>query len=76
MWEFQMANTIAEESGVPSMHDGPLKWKFSSQYWYKVNWNVAIDSTNRRIGVGIIVRDYKGQVSVTRSKTLNVFKNL
>ncbi len=29
---------------------------------YKISWNVAIDSKNRRIGIGIIARDCEGQV--------------
>jgi hypothetical protein len=35
----------------------------------KVNWDVAIDSPNRRIGIDIIVRDHEGCVIVARSTT-------
>jgi ribonuclease HI len=37
---------------------------------YKVNWDVAINSTMRTMGVGIIVRDNRGQVHAASSKTI------
>jgi hypothetical protein len=42
-----MPNTTAEESGVPTTYVGPVKWKFPSQFGYKVNWDVVIDSMRR-----------------------------
>jgi hypothetical protein len=30
---------------------GSVKWKNPLQSWYKINWDVAIDSSNGRIGV-------------------------
>jgi ribonuclease HI len=38
---------------------------------YKVNWDVAINSTLRIMGVGIIVRDHMGQVHAASSKTIH-----
>lgn len=35
----------------------------------KVNWNVAIDSLNGRIGIGIIVLDHEECIIVARSIT-------
>jgi hypothetical protein len=37
-------------------------WKAPLPGMYKINWNVAIDSKNRRMGSGIIARDCEGQV--------------
>lgn len=34
-----------------------------------MNWDVAIDSPNRRIGIGIIMWDHEGCVNVARSIT-------
>jgi ribonuclease HI len=35
-----------------------------------VNWDAALDSVNRRMGVGILVRDHLGMVIAARSHTL------
>lgn len=39
---------------------------------YKVDWDVSIDSTNKRMDTDIIVRDCVSQVSATKSKTIYV----
>jgi hypothetical protein len=54
-----------------------VDWQTLPQEMYKVNWDMAIDSTNRRKGIDIIVRDNVGMVNAARSLTLFVLcKNL
>jgi hypothetical protein len=52
------------ESGVDH-----LRWKAHLVDIHKANWYVAIDKTNGRMGLGDIVRDYKGDVIAAKSLT-------
>ena len=45
------------------------KWMAPSHGWYKANWDVAIDKSKERVGVGVILRDERGQVLAAMSKT-------
>ncbi|XP_042980142.1 uncharacterized protein LOC122310312 [Carya illinoinensis] len=38
------------------------KWSKPSQNNFKLNWDAAVKAKERRIGIGVIVRDYQGQV--------------
>jgi ribonuclease HI len=40
-----------------------------SQGWYKANWDVAIDNLKGRVGLGVILRDERGQMLAAMSKT-------
>jgi len=42
---------------------------------YKVDWDAAADKKKRRIGLGIVVRDYEGVVLAARSTTKNFLAN-
>ncbi|XP_059436609.1 uncharacterized protein LOC132169617 [Corylus avellana] len=44
-------------------------WLAPTQGWYKANWDVAIDKLNERVGIGVVLRDEKGQVIATMCKT-------
>jgi hypothetical protein len=39
---------------------------------YKINWDVATDSKNKRLGIGIIAWDYEGQVIAAKCPTICV----
>lgn len=40
----------------------PLRWKKPKEGVYKINWDAATKSADGKIGIGVIARDYKGQV--------------
>ena len=46
-----------------------IKWMAPTHGWYKVNWDVAIDKSQGRVGIGAIIRDEKGQTLAALSKT-------
>jgi hypothetical protein len=50
-----------------SIEEGHLLWKNLPPCLYKVNWDVVIDSTDTRLGIGVIVRDHMGYTIVVRS---------
>ena len=34
-------------------------WSAPTREWHKVNWDVAIDKLNERVGIGVVLRDEK-----------------
>lgn len=43
----------------------PGAWKALTGGFVKVNWDAHVDMINRRIGIGVLVRDYIGEVLAT-----------
>lgn len=68
--EYREANTMEAMVVLNREPVIPIKWQAPPPGVYKVNWDVAIDSTNRRMGIGIIVRDSLGRVEAARSQTI------
>lgn len=75
----ELLQTVIQALGVIADHEStsaevlPNKWASPLFRRYKVNWDVALDSHNKRMGIGVIVRDYKGRATVAQSKTFNTF---
>jgi hypothetical protein len=40
--------------------DQGLQWMKLAEGWLKINWDASVDSTRRRIEVGVVVRDHEG----------------
>jgi hypothetical protein len=70
--DFKRANVPTEkENDFQAIPVPPVQWKAPSLGLYKINWDAAIDMKNRRMGVGIIARDYQVLVVAARSLTLH-----
>jgi ribonuclease HI len=70
--DFKRANVPTEkENDFQAIPVPPVQWKAHSLGLYKINWDAAIDMKNRRMGVGIIARDYQGLVVAAHSLTLH-----
>lgn len=48
----------------------PICWSNPPPNRYKVNWDAAIDLKEKRIGIGVIIRDHRGLVFAAQSKTI------
>ena len=46
----------------------PKQWKPSPESWCKVNVDAAIDHQSQRAGLGVVIRNYKGDVVVAAIK--------
>jgi hypothetical protein len=44
-----------------------LRWQCLLESFVKVNWNATVDKDNRKMGIGMIIRDYEGKVLATLS---------
>jgi hypothetical protein len=49
--------------------DRDSRWVAPTQGGHKANWDVAIDKSKGKVGIGVIIRDEKGQFFVDTSKT-------
>jgi hypothetical protein len=46
-----------------------VKWRSPPPGWVKVNWDVAVDKSNGRIGLGVVIRDHTGKLCAAKSLT-------
>lgn len=37
-------------------------WQRPPRDILKINWDASLDSTNQKIGIGVVIKNYKGQV--------------
>ena len=45
-----------------------VKWNPHSFGRYKLNWDVALDSSHKVMGIGVVVRDYNSAVIVAQGR--------
>ncbi|XP_062166703.1 uncharacterized protein LOC133872984 [Alnus glutinosa] len=43
--------------------NGELRWKVHMDGFVKVNWDAAVENTKKKMGIGVIIRDSKGEVA-------------
>jgi ribonuclease HI len=48
----------------------PPKWKVPVGGWLKLNWDATVNKQSKRMGIGIIVRDEKGEFVAAMAKVL------
>lgn len=60
--DYKAAKVNEAVYNVSPIVSAPKKWQVHPNGMYKINWNAALDSKTRRIGISIIVRDFEGQV--------------
>ncbi|XP_059445374.1 uncharacterized protein LOC132177155 [Corylus avellana] len=73
----EVTNRGVEEYMKANMHnhsqrgddESPTRWKAPENGWVKVNWDIALDKANGRIGVGVIVRNEAGRVIAAKGST-------
>lgn len=46
-----------------------INWRPPPLGWLKVNWDAAVDKSNGRIGLGVVIRDHLGQMYASKSQT-------
>ncbi|KAL5742583.1 hypothetical protein ACOSP7_011960 [Xanthoceras sorbifolium] len=46
------------------------RWRAPSPGWFKINSDVAVDVRGRRLGFGVVIRDYTGKVLVSYTSLL------
>lgn len=43
------------------------RWRAPEASFIKTNWDAALDEENKKMGIGIIIRDREGEILVTLS---------
>jgi hypothetical protein len=67
--EFRRTNSSYLSIATDEREVHHVKWFPPSEGKYKVNWDAAIDTVNKRLGIGLIVRNHNGLVIAARSQT-------
>ena len=60
--EFKKVNMQESTNGAVENIDREKKWEAPPHGWYKVNWDVAIDKVQQRMGVGVVIKEENWQV--------------
>ena len=50
-----------------------IHWTPPLQNLFKTNWGIASCKEKQRLGIGIIIRDYKGLMYAAQSQTVEIF---
>ncbi|XP_059436174.1 uncharacterized protein LOC132169106 [Corylus avellana] len=62
LWEKSIEQQEDKAETAPNEPTPFLRWTAPVYNTYKANWDVSVKPVSRHFGVGIIVRDYMGQV--------------
>lgn len=63
MKEFQNAESVLKNPLTSTRRvDRAIKWLKPDENVYKANWDAALDVMSKKMGCGIIVRDWQGEV--------------
>lgn len=54
----------------------PGTWHKPMEGFYKANWDASLDKVERRMGMGIVVRDHKGTLQATLCATMDFVSDL
>ena len=63
---YELATNAEEHRGAEQV-EHPVMWIKPDRDWAKVNVDTAIDKGSRRMGLGIILRDHKGNFLAAKS---------
>ncbi|XP_042987158.1 uncharacterized protein LOC122315356 [Carya illinoinensis] len=50
-----------------------VKWSPPPKNMFKMNWDAAVDKTKCRVGIGVIVRDHRGQMTTALRKRRSLY---
>jgi ribonuclease HI len=70
--DFKQANQLCGNQNEVSENMGEEKWKPPPENTLKINWDAAVDSKIGIIGLGIIVRDERGDFIEAETKYLRL----
>nr|POE76998.1 hypothetical protein CFP56_57524 [Quercus suber] len=57
---------------IPSVrHAAPRKWSPLEQDWWKVNFDGTMSGESEEIGVGVIVRNFRGEVKTALAEKIS-----
>ncbi|KAL5776482.1 hypothetical protein ACOSP7_009408 [Xanthoceras sorbifolium] len=45
------------------------RWEAPSPNWFKINSDTAVDSVRKRVGLGVVIRDWQGRVMASLSQS-------
>jgi hypothetical protein len=68
--EFQRCSSLGGETRKERVRE-QICWQPPYEDIIKINWDAALDSCNKRVGLGIIAKDYRGGFLAAINKSLS-----
>jgi len=65
--QFRQATAVDEAPGVNPKYS---RWTKPPIGWLKTNWDAAIDVERKKMGLGVVVRDARGEVQVAMAQVI------
>ncbi|XP_041020422.1 uncharacterized protein LOC121262053 [Juglans microcarpa x Juglans regia] len=63
--EFKLAQTVVEKSCLSRTIGRQMRWKKPNRGQVKVNWDATIDQKQKKMGIGVVIRDEMGEALTT-----------
>ena len=70
--QFRRVNQTVLGQGDEPVPDKQIRWTPPPVESYKANWDAAINLKEKKVGIGVIIRDYQGWVFAALSKTIQI----
>ncbi|KAF5481359.1 hypothetical protein F2P56_002016 [Juglans regia] len=59
---FQLAQQNAKQNPIPRVDRGAVSWSRPRESFVKANWDAAMSRKDRKVGLGVVIRDEEGEI--------------
>jgi hypothetical protein len=63
--QIQKPQVSGVELDISDSQPSVVRWTNPPSNTYKANWDIALDSNRKRMGIGVVIRDEQGYVTTT-----------
>jgi hypothetical protein len=65
LWRHSNSLTLGKYGSIERVIIEGVQWEATKNGFIKINWDATVDKGRRKMGIGVVVRDGKGEVFVT-----------
>jgi hypothetical protein len=65
LWRHSNSLTLGKYGSIERVIIEGVRWEATKNGFVKINWDAAMNKGRRKMGIGVVVRDDKGEVFVT-----------
>ncbi|KAF5442058.1 hypothetical protein F2P56_037243 [Juglans regia] len=69
---FQLAQQNAKQNPIPRVDRGAVSWSRPRESFVKANWDAAVSRKDRKVGLGVVIRDEEGEILVAAREQINL----
>ncbi|KAF5469997.1 hypothetical protein F2P56_010551 [Juglans regia] len=68
---FQLVQHNAKQTPIPRVERGAVLWSRPRESFVKANWDAAMSKKDRKVGLGVVIRDEEGEILVAAREQIN-----